>query len=86
MIRAWEIDKNNRYPEQVLSVASQKTNERREDMTENGKGRYSYRATLAAAQKVNWRIEDIIGGDKRLDFSGSGSLRGEASEIVAMKK
>ena len=71
MIRAWEIDKNNRYPEQVLSVASQKTNERREDMTENGKGRYSYRATLAAAQKVNWRIEDIIGGDKRLDFSKS---------------
>ena len=31
--------------------------------------RYSYQATLATAQKVNWRIEDIIGGDKRLDFS-----------------
>jgi hypothetical protein len=30
---------------------------------------YSYQATLATAQKVNWRIEDIIGGDKRLDFS-----------------
>jgi hypothetical protein len=30
---------------------------------------YSYQATLAASQKVNWRIEDIIGGDKRLDFS-----------------
>src|SRR5918993_5936773 len=30
---------------------------------------YSYRAALAASQKVNWRIEDIIGGDKRLDFS-----------------
>ncbi|MEP7341188.1 MAG: diiron oxygenase [Acidobacteriota bacterium] len=30
---------------------------------------YSYQAALAAAQKVNWRIEDIIGGDKRLDFS-----------------
>ena len=71
MIRAWEIDKNNRYPEQGLSVDSQKTNERREELTENGKGRYSYRATLAAAQKVNWRIEDIIGGDKRLDFSKS---------------
>src|SRR5262245_32976278 len=30
---------------------------------------YSYQATLATAQKVNWRIEDIIGGDKRLDLS-----------------
>ena len=30
---------------------------------------YSYQAALAASQKVNWRIEDIIGGDKRLDFS-----------------
>lgn len=30
---------------------------------------YSYQAALAASQKVNWRIEDIIGGGKRLDFS-----------------
>jgi hypothetical protein len=30
---------------------------------------YDYRDTLAASQKVNWRIEDIIGGDKRLDFT-----------------
>lgn len=26
---------------------------------------YDYRETLAASQRVNWRIEDIIGGDKR---------------------
>lgn len=30
---------------------------------------YSYQETVAAAQKVNWKIEDIIGGDRRLDFS-----------------
>jgi hypothetical protein len=30
---------------------------------------YDYRDTIVASQKVNWRIEDIIGGDKRLDFS-----------------
>lgn len=30
---------------------------------------YSYKETLNAAQKINWRIEDIIGGDKQLDFS-----------------
>ncbi len=31
--------------------------------------KYTYRETLAAAQKVNWRIEDIIGADKKLDFT-----------------
>jgi hypothetical protein len=30
---------------------------------------YSYRDTLAAAERINWRIEDVIGGDKRLDFT-----------------
>jgi hypothetical protein len=29
---------------------------------------YSYQDTFKASQRVNWRIEDIIGGDKRLDF------------------
>src|ERR1044072_5291577 len=29
---------------------------------------YSYEAALAASQKVNWRVEDIIGGDTRLGF------------------
>ena len=31
--------------------------------------RYSYQATLAASEVIHWRIEDIIGGEKRLDFS-----------------
>lgn len=30
---------------------------------------YDYRDTIIASLKVNWRIEDIIGGDKKLDFS-----------------
>ena len=30
---------------------------------------YDYRDTLEASLKVNWRVEDIIGGDKKLDFS-----------------
>ena len=30
---------------------------------------YSFQETLATSQKFNWRIEDIIGGDKRLDFT-----------------
>ena len=30
---------------------------------------YNYQETLAASFKANWRIEDIIGGDKRLDFA-----------------
>ena len=31
--------------------------------------RHTYESALAASQKVMWRIEDVIGGDKRLDFS-----------------
>src|SRR6185369_4686963 len=30
---------------------------------------YNYRDTLAASLKIGWRIEDIIGGDKKLDFT-----------------
>lgn len=29
---------------------------------------YSYAAALAASQRINWQIEDIIGGGRRLDF------------------
>ena len=31
--------------------------------------RYTYQETLAASEKINWRVEDIIGGDRRLDFT-----------------
>lgn len=30
---------------------------------------FTYAATLAASQRINWKIEDIIGGEKRLDFN-----------------
>jgi hypothetical protein len=30
---------------------------------------YSYQETLGVSEKILWRIEDIIGGKKRLDFS-----------------
>jgi hypothetical protein len=30
---------------------------------------YSYQAALAASEAIHWRVEDIIGGDKRLDFT-----------------
>ena len=33
------------------------------------KSRYSYKETLESAEKIGWRVEDIIGGDKRLDFT-----------------
>jgi len=29
---------------------------------------YTYQSVLAASEMIHWRIEDIIGGDKRLDF------------------
>lgn len=30
--------------------------------------RYTYQSVLAASEMIHWRIDDIIGGDKRLDF------------------
>jgi hypothetical protein len=30
---------------------------------------YTYEATLTASEVVRWKVEDIIGGDKRLDFT-----------------
>jgi hypothetical protein len=30
---------------------------------------YSFESTLAASSRINWKIEDIIGGEKRLDFT-----------------
>lgn len=30
---------------------------------------YTYQDTLAASERTSWRVEDLIGGDKRLDFS-----------------
>jgi hypothetical protein len=30
---------------------------------------YSYQGTLETSERISWRIEDIIGGDKRLDFT-----------------
>src|SRR6188474_3164989 len=30
---------------------------------------YDYREMLLASEKVSWNLDDIIGGDKKLDFS-----------------
>src|SRR5262247_4072656 len=30
---------------------------------------YSYESALAATSRINWKVEDIIGGEKRLDFT-----------------
>ena len=29
---------------------------------------YSYQETLAVSEKISWRVDDLIGGDKQLDF------------------
>jgi hypothetical protein len=29
---------------------------------------YSYQTALAASERIGWRVEDLIGGDKKLDF------------------
>jgi hypothetical protein len=32
---------------------------------------YDYRTTYQQALQVNWQVDDIIGGEKRLDFQKS---------------
>jgi hypothetical protein len=36
---------------------------------------YTYRGALEASERIGWRIEDIIGGEKRLDFSSRSCRR-----------
>jgi len=31
--------------------------------------KYTYQEALGASEKIHWRVEDLIGGDKRLDFT-----------------
>src|SRR5215813_11428502 len=35
------------------------------------KNQYTYQEALSASEKIGWRIEEIIGGDKQLDFAKS---------------
>lgn len=30
---------------------------------------YSYQSTLAASERIGWKVEDLIGGEKKLDFT-----------------
>jgi hypothetical protein len=30
---------------------------------------YSYQSALAASERIGWKVEDLIGGDKKLDFT-----------------
>jgi hypothetical protein len=30
---------------------------------------YSYESTLAASERIGWKVEDLIGGEKKLDFA-----------------
>ena len=30
---------------------------------------YSYQAALAASKRIGWKVDDIIGGEKKLDFT-----------------
>lgn len=30
---------------------------------------YSYESTLATSERIGWKVEDLIGGDKKLDFN-----------------
>ena len=31
--------------------------------------KYSYQAALAASERIGWKVDDIIGGEKKRDFT-----------------
>lgn len=39
------------------------------EVTKPRKHQFTFREALAASEKIVWRVEDIIGGDKKLDFT-----------------
>jgi hypothetical protein len=49
-----------------ITRAQDAQTERRQVMKSHG---YTYEAILAASERIHWRVEDLIGGDKKLDFS-----------------
>ncbi len=36
---------------------------------QTGQPQYTYQSALAASEAIRWRVEDVIGGDRRLDFT-----------------
>ena len=30
---------------------------------------YTYQSALAASERIGWKVDDLIGGDKKLDFT-----------------
>jgi hypothetical protein len=58
-------DAGNKAPSQGRWSGLAEPQFREKAMTIEG---FSYEGALAASQRVNWRLDDIIGGNKRLDF------------------
>src|ERR1041385_1161508 len=54
------------------------------------KSRYSFKEVLEKAERVGWRVEDIIGGDKRLDFKRpflpESLARGESMDFLPVRE
>jgi hypothetical protein len=51
------------------STSTPMTQTRTGNVSGRVKPNYTYEAALSASERVNWRIADIIGGDKQLDFT-----------------
>jgi hypothetical protein len=64
-VTAWRLPL--RPPECRGEARAGRKSEKREE-EDAMKHAYTYEAALAASERINWRVEDLIGGDKRLDF------------------
>jgi hypothetical protein len=44
----------------------------------------SYQSALAASERIGWKVEDLIGGEKQLDFISRSSLSLWCSETASV--
>lgn len=67
-VRAW----SNWKMQRMILFVTQTNPQCTEQLLSGGKTMttmYSYQETLETSERVGWRVEDVIGGDKRLDFT-----------------
>jgi hypothetical protein len=67
--------KRNRAANNLLTGEAKKGESKMKSLISDAKDtierwpNYTFEAALDAASKIHWRVEDLIGGDKHLDFS-----------------
>src|SRR5262249_59418453 len=63
------------FPDPILACSLPFLHRKRQTSCKKSKGglamqnNYTYKGALEASERIGWRVDDIIGGEKRLDFT-----------------